>query len=444
MMKTPRQIQATSSNAFVKARLTLCLVIALSAAACVSNDSSNTHVADKTGPPTPSAPSPTPSATPSLPSEAAEPYWGAEPEPSGAEIERGRMDQGWKRYVEIDSSERAGRGQAKTSPDHKEIKGKMKERWEDISPERVNQGKMFLPLSGAQAGPSVIRAQTLLDRAGFSPGVIDGHWGKNAEKAVYWLQRREGLTANGDIDAKTFRRMIELAGSPDQLVVERRLNEQDVSGPFVEIPEDIYEQAKLDCMCYESLTEKLSETFHVAPEVLKRLNPNIDLNRLKAGDKINVTNVGQRAEGMTAVIERIVISDGGSYLHALDSTGRVIYHFPSTLGSKYNPSPGGDYKITAIKYDPTWHYQPELLGQSVNKKDAVIPPGPNNAVGKVWIQLSKPHYGIHGTDAPETIGYATSSGCVRLTNWDATFLAGKVKPGTPVEFKDTTRPARSE
>jgi lipoprotein-anchoring transpeptidase ErfK/SrfK len=52
------------------------------------------------------------------------------------------------------------------------------------------------------------------------------------------------------------------------------------------------------------------------------------------------------------------------------------------------------------------------------------------------MQLSKPHYGIHGTSAPETIGYATSNGCIRLTNWDADFLSRRVAPGIPVEFRD--------
>jgi lipoprotein-anchoring transpeptidase ErfK/SrfK len=52
------------------------------------------------------------------------------------------------------------------------------------------------------------------------------------------------------------------------------------------------------------------------------------------------------------------------------------------------------------------------------------------------MQLSMPHYGIHGTSAPETIGYATSNGCIRLTNWDAELLGGRVQPGTPVAFRD--------
>ncbi|HXG66457.1 MAG TPA: L,D-transpeptidase, partial [Blastocatellia bacterium] len=217
-------------------------------------------------------------------------------------------------------------------------------------------------------------------------------------------------------------------------------SEQDVAGPFVDIPENIYEKAKMECMCYESLEEKLAEMFHASPELLQQLNPNVKLNELKAGDAINVPNLRPASEGATGEVARIVVSDGGHYVHALDAGGRILYHFPSTLGSKYEPSPTGEYKITAIAENPTWHYQPELLGESANKEDALIPAGPNNAVGKVWMALSKPHFGIHGTNAPQTIGYVTSSGCVRLTNWDAVFLASRVKVGTPVEFKDIGAP----
>jgi lipoprotein-anchoring transpeptidase ErfK/SrfK len=52
-------------------------------------------------------------------------------------------------------------------------------------------------------------------------------------------------------------------------------------------------------------------------------------------------------------------------------------------------------------------------------------------VGVVWISLSKPHYGIHGTPEPGKIGYTQSHGCIRLTNWDAAKLAEMVKAGTP-------------
>lgn len=344
---------------------------------------------------------------------------------SQEEVDKGRLDQGWKQYVQIEASD-------EPSAPHNESLA-------DITPENMNNKKMHLPLNSGE-GPSVLRVQLLLDRSPFSPGILDGLWGKNTEKAVYWLQKREGIKATGTVNQQTFQRLFELAGSPDKMIVEHKLTEKDVSGPFVKIPSDIYEQAKLDCMCYETLQEKLGEMFHVAPDLLQRLNPKVELNNLKAGDTIFVPNLQNADQTTAAKVTKLVISDGGHYVHAVDKDGKVLYHFPSTLGSSYAPSPTGEWKIIAIATDPTWHYQPDLLtGVPDGKPDAIIPPGPNNPVGKVWMDLSKEHYGIHGTKAPETIGYATSHGCVRLTNWDAVFLAEKVGNGTTVSFTDTQK-----
>lgn len=350
----------------------------------------------------------------------------ADEELTPEQVESGRRDQEWKRFVELDE-------------DGQQASGGSAEKVDDITVEKVNKGSMSLPLAGDAEGPSVLRVQLLLDRARFSPGIIDGLWGKNTEKAVYWFQKREGLKATGKVDRATFERLFEVAGKPDALVIEHRLTEKDVSGPFVKIPEDIYERAKMECMCYESLKEKLAEMFHTSPDLLSRLNPQKNLDSLKAGDAIHVPSLRSGGEGSTgAEVAEIVISDGGHYLHARDANGRILHHFPSTLGSSYAPSPSGDFKVTAIARDPTWHYQPDLLtGVDDSKPSAVIPPGPNNAVGKVWMQLSKPHYGIHGTKAPETIGYATSHGCVRLTNWDAVTLSDSIKAGVPVRFVNT-------
>lgn len=352
---------------------------------------------------------------------------GNDENPSPEEIERGRLDQDWKKFVQLDA------------PTEK-AQTKNNEKAGDISMETVNNNKQYTPLSGDVSGPSVFRAQLLLDRSQFSPGIIDGKWGKNTEKAVYWLQKREGLPATGQVDSKTYQRLIELAGSPDKLITEQQLTEKDVSGPFVDIPSDIYAKAKMECMCYESLKEKLSEKFHIAPELLQQLNPKIKLDELKAGDKIVAPNIRAQEEKPTKDVERIVISDGGHYIHGLNAQGQIVAHYPSTLGSQYHPSPSGEYKINSITEDPTWHYQPELLNEG-SGRDVMIPPGPNNAVGVIWMDLSKPHYGIHGTSAPETIGYATSHGCIRLTNWDAINLGRRTKKGTPVEFRDVAKPS---
>jgi len=232
--------------------------------------------------------------------------------------------------------------------------------------------------------------------------------------------------------------MLNLVNAPDQFAVEYTLTEDDVAGPFVEIPGDIYEKAELDAMGYESLTEKLSEQFHATPDLLAQLNPDVMLDSLKAGDVLMVPDVGSLDDSAVGEVAQIVVSGSGFYVHAEDSTGRILYHFPSTLGSSYDPSPEGDFEINSITEDPWWHYQPDIL-ESVpdDQPDARIPPGPNNAVGVIWIDLSEPHFGIHGTSAPETIGYVTSAGCVRLTNWDALFLGRHLEEGIPVRFTGT-------
>jgi lipoprotein-anchoring transpeptidase ErfK/SrfK len=306
--------------------------------------------------------------------------------------------------------------------------------------ESTNSGPAALPVHGDGAGPSVLRVQILLDLASFSPGIVDGRWGSNTEKAVFWLQRREGLDDSGRVDEATWQRLQELSGEPTELVRTHQLTAEDVAGPFVTLPEEYYDRRDMDCQCYESLAEKLAERFHTSEGLLTQLNPGVDLNGVTAGTSLNVPAVDRDpaspASGSGA-IARIVISDGGRYLHALDANDRIVYHFPATLGSDYSPSPTGEYSITNIAHDPTWHYQPDLLeGVDDSEPDAVLPAGPNNAVGVVWMQLSRPHYGIHGTSAPETIGYATSNGCVRLTNWDAELLGGRVQPATPVSFRD--------
>jgi lipoprotein-anchoring transpeptidase ErfK/SrfK len=134
---------------------------------------------------------------------------------------------------------------------------------------------------------------------------------------------------------------------------------------------------------------------------------------------------------------RIVISKKEFWTHLVDSSGKVIRHFPSTLGAGYDPSPTGEFHVTGITRNPAFRYDPKLFAEIPDTRPtAKLRPGPNSPVGVVWIALSKPHYGIHGTAAPESIGYQSSHGCVRLTNWDATALADLISTGTPVTFQD--------
>lgn len=359
-------------------------------------------------------------------------------------VSAGRLDPAWRRSAEADRENRLAGGPAgeessagASSTDESEPgDSPNSESFEDITPETVN-AEPRLPLPREGGGPSTLRVQILLDRALFSPGILDGYWGKNTEKAVYWFQDRHGLQPTGEVDRETYGALIGAAGEFSPI---RRytLEAEDVEGPFIEIPDDEYEQAELECMCYSSPLEKLTERVHATPALLRQLNPEADLSALNSGTTLWVPNVEhvRKDTAAAATVRQIIVSRDGYYTHGLDARGEVIFHAPSTLGSAYDPSPTGDYTVEAIAYDPDFHYQPDLFHEVPDEEpDAMLPPGPNSPVGVVWLDLSKPHYGIHGTAEPRTIGYTSSHGCIRLTNWDALRLANRIEEGAPVTFR---------
>jgi len=294
-------------------------------------------------------------------------------------------------------------------------------------------------------GSVPLQIQIFLDRANFSPGIVDGAWGANVAKALAFFASNE---ARGDpgatpkspssIDRATYYRLRAAAGSEPALQ-KYTISDSDLRGPFVQIPDSVYQQAKLKCLCYSSPAEAIAERFHTSQKLLAQLNPKVKLDALSAGTVLTVPNVDNENKASAAdsvQIARLIVSKTGFWTHAIDPSGRIIYHFPSTLGAGYDPSPTGDFRIVGFSHNPSFHYQPKLFAEVPDTKpEARLPAGPNSPVGVVWIGLSKPHYGIHGTSSPETIGYANSHGCVRLTNWDASQLSDLVERGTPVVFR---------
>ena len=226
-------------------------------------------------------------------------------------------------------------------------------------------------------------------------------------------------------------------------------------------------QSTLTALTYRSLLEALAERFHSTPALLQQLNPGV---QLAAGATIQVPNVsplvvpierlktdaarapangpvgtaGPRGSAAAQVADKPVkpdvvvsVSKATSALTVKDESGRVILYAPVTTGSEHDPLPIGEWKVQGVQFNPTFRYNPALFWDAdPAHTKAMIPAGPNNPVGLVWIDLSKEHYGIHGTPEPSAIGHAESHGCVRLTNWDALRLAGLVKPGTRVVFSE--------
>ena len=284
------------------------------------------------------------------------------------------------------------------------------------------------------AGPdtgerSPLHAQVLLDRANFSPGQIDGEVGSNQRRAVSGFQAANGLAVTGELDEATWKALQADSVTP---LATHTLTADDVAGPFRPVPKTPAEQARMPALGFSSVEEALGERFHASPALLKALNPGVDLGR--AGGQINVPNIAPQALPKAA---RIVVDKSDSTLQLLDAQGKVIAQVPVSSGSEHDPLPIGEWKILGISREPTFHYNPDLFWDAKKSdRKATIPAGPNNPVGSVWIDLSKPHYGLHGTPEPGHVGKTESHGCVRMTNWDALRVAAAVDSTVPVRMQE--------
>jgi lipoprotein-anchoring transpeptidase ErfK/SrfK len=344
----------------------------------------------------------------------------------------------------------------------------------------------------------VMQAQVVLDRAGFMPGVVDGKMGMSTVNAIKGFQEANGLAVSGKLDEPTAAALARWQAIPATRVVTIPADwGRETYYATPEEPEDQARMQRLGYQSLdERLAERFHTTVETlkalnpngrpagapapgasatpvpAATSASAAPPPTPIasgtgagtgftprpgppSYFKAGQQIRVPNVGadriepgkiedanwQRTLAALGVgtaqpkAARIVVSKSQNTLKAYDAAGKLTAIFTVSSGSSEFPLPLGNWKINGTSYNPTYSYDPELLvGADKDDSKHKLPPGPNSPVGVVWIDLSKEHYGIHGTPEPETIGRAQSSGCVRLTNWDAARLAQMVSPSTKVEF----------
>jgi lipoprotein-anchoring transpeptidase ErfK/SrfK len=279
------------------------------------------------------------------------------------------------------------------------------------------------------ASPLILKTQILLDRAGASPGVIDAYNGDNVAKAIAAVETVLNLPVDGKLNRDVWAALV--AANAPPVLVAYTISDEDLAGPFTpDISADYSEQAKLSHLGYRGPAEMFAERFHMDGDLLAALNPHADLKRV--GTQIIVADV--QGKPITGRIALIQIDKRQKQVRAYDSENRLVVAYPATIGSPDNPSPSGDHIVKKVTLDPFYNYNPANFLQGDNKTKLTLPPGPNNPVGTVWIALSEPSYGIHGTPQPSKVDKTGSHGCVRLTNWDAEELAGLVEPGVAVQF----------
>lgn len=280
------------------------------------------------------------------------------------------------------------------------------------------------------SGQSALTAkvQILLDRAGVSPGVVDGFRGGMSESAIRAFERMHGLPQDGRLDPQVWALLQARADAP--LTSTYTITAEDAQGLVESIPNDYAEKARMSSMGYTSVQEKLAERFHMDERFLAQLNPG---KSFVPGETLNVT---VPAKPIKAKVLRVIVDAERGRVAAYDASGRMVADYPATVGSTATPSPQGTHLVEAAVLDPDYTYNPNInFKQGENDQVLRIPPGPNAPVGNVWIDLSKPTYGIHGTPTPSKLFVSQSNGCVRLTNWDARELAHMVQPGqTVVDF----------
>jgi lipoprotein-anchoring transpeptidase ErfK/SrfK len=301
----------------------------------------------------------------------------------------------------------------------------------DLSLEAVNRADLATKdEKGVNA--TFIKAQVLLDRARFSPGVVDGHDGENVKNALRAFEKARGLNEDGMLDDEVWAKLNEV--SPEPVLVEYKIAGEDVKGPFTKIPDRMEDQADLDRLGYSGPEELLAEKFHMDRDLLKALNPGKRFD--EAGASIVVANVARPLDAADqGKVARIEIAKKERVLRALAEDGSTLAVYPASIGSKDKPAPTGTYTVRAVVRNPDYTYNPDYAFKGVKTKEKFqIKPGPNNPVGTVWIDLSAESFGIHGSPEPDTVGKAYSHGCARLTNWDAEELAHMTKKGTPVTF----------
>jgi lipoprotein-anchoring transpeptidase ErfK/SrfK len=275
----------------------------------------------------------------------------------------------------------------------------------------------------------VLEAQIALARLAISPGVVDGVMGPQTRAALLAFQRKFGLPETLELDAQTRSRLL-LHKPPLTFYT---ITSNDVARLQPVSPTWLGKSLQT-ALEYESVLELVAEKGRASPNLIRRLNPQVDWNAVAPGLQVLMPDIVEPQPVARAAF--LVISLGEKTLRAFDANTNLLAHFPCSIAARVEKRPAGLLRVTAIAPNPNYTFDPAVFPESAEARALttrlILPPGPNNPVGTAWISLDRPGYGIHGTPHPEQVGRTESHGCFRLANWNAEFLLKLVWIGMPV------------
>ena len=271
-----------------------------------------------------------------------------------------------------------------------------------------------------------------LARLAISPGSIDSAIGSQTRLAISTFQAGHGLPGTGVLDADTRTKLtLDIPLLTSYIVTTNDLARLQPMG------KTWLEKSEQPALDYETLLELVGERAHANPQLIAKLNPDVDWANVAAGTRLNIPDAQYPDPDDKAAF--VVIHLSGRYLEAFGQQTNLLAHFPCSIAARVEKRPVGKLHVVVIIPDPNYTVDPQLFPESTELQSLghklVLPPGPNNPVGVAWIGLDKPGYGMHGTPKPEQVGRTESHGCFRLANWDAEYLLKLAWVGMPVEVE---------
>jgi len=305
--------------------------------------------------------------------------------------------------------------------------GQASKRVESTAVAREPDNQIFYGL--APSMQQVLEVQLALVRHGISPGSLDGLMGPQTRAAVNAWYRQQGRAFGTESNSITeLRRCLSAAPLTNYVV---RSNDLARLLPVGKTWLSKSQQERLD---YETVLELVAEQTQSHPNLLRQLNPGIDWNNVVAGTRIRIPNSESPPPNQKAAFIKIFLES--RTLEAFDSDTNLLAHFPCSIAQRVDKRPLGQMRVAVTAPNPNYTFDPEVFPESAEARELgqklLLPPGPNNPVGTVWIGLDRPGYGIHGTPRPEEVGRTESHGCFRLANWNAEYLLRLVSIGTAV------------